>query len=563
MTDSVGGRGFDRATALERLATEKFDVLVVGGGITGVGVALDAISRGLRTALVEGRDFAYGTSSKSSKMVHGGIRYLQQGDVKLVWQALRERKRLLQNAPHLVRPLGFMIPIYTKGGLIPKFLARGFRLVLFAYDLVGGAAIVGRHKRLTRDEALALMPTLKPDRLHSALLYYDARCDDARLTLAIARTAADRGAAVANYAPVVEILKDEGGKATGARIDVGGATIDISAGCVVNAAGVWIDDVGAIDQGPGHGIMRPARGVHMTVPMSALQNRDTAVILAASGGLGSVFAVPWGEFAYIGTTDTDFSGPLDDPWVFATDIDILRDHINPSIVEPLAADAVLGSWAGLRPLLKGAPDAKTGDLSRRHRITRGPSDVVSIAGGKLTTYRHMAEDTVDEVLKVLGRAAPCRTVSLPLHGSSGYDKVGDEHLRNRYGSDAAAVLALVAADPTLGEPLVPGQPYLRAEAVYAAEQEMVVDLDDIFARRTRARLFARDATADAADEVAALVAGPLKWSADERARQVERYRASVTAEREAIGSPGPASASGTRRLPGGWAPSVQVPKSLS
>ena len=558
MTD---GTRFDRATALERLASEPFDVLVIGAGITGAGVALDAASRGLRTALVDERDFAYGTSSKSSKMVHGGIRYLEQGDVKLVWQALRERRALLKNAPHLVRPLGFMIPIYTKGGLIPRFMARLFRIVLFAYDLVGGAAIVGRHKRLRAQEALALMPTLKPDRLHSALLYYDARTDDARLTLALARTAADHGAVVANYVRMTDVLKDDRGKAIGARVDTGTGTIDVSAKCVVNAAGVWIDQVTGIDAGPGHETMRPARGVHMTVPASLLQNRDVAVILAASGGPGSVFAVPWGEFVYVGTTDTDYSGPLDALHVSVTDVGILLDHINPSISQPLAADDVLGSWAGLRPLLKGASDAKTADLSRRHRITRWPSDVVSIAGGKLTTYRRMAQDTVDVVMKVLGRRASCRTKSLALHGSSGYDAVDDEHLRNRYGADAAAVLALIAGDRTLGEPLVPGQPYLRAEAVYSAQHEMVVELDDIFARRTRARLFARDATADAAEAVAALVAGPLGWSPDEQARHVERYRASVAAEREAIHAPGPTE--GARRVSEGWAPAVRLPKSLS
>ncbi len=299
----------------------------------------------------------------------------------------------------------------------------------------------------------------------------------------------------------------------------------------------------------------------MTVPMSALQNRDVAVILAVSGGPGSVFVVPWGEFSYVGTTDTDFSGPLDDLHVFGTDVDILLEHLNPSIVQPLAPETVLGSWAGLRPLLRGEDDAKTADLSRRHRISRSASDVVTIAGGKLTTYRRMAEDTVDEVLAVLGRHASCRTKSLALHGSRGHDKVGDEHLRSRYGADAAAVLALVDRDPTLGEPLVPGQPYLRAEAVYAADSEMVVDLDDVFARRTRARLFARDATVEVADAVAALLAGPLGWSPDEQARQVERYRESVAAEQEAIRSPAPDV--GTRRVSEGWAPAVRVPKSLS
>ncbi|MDQ4068004.1 MAG: FAD-dependent oxidoreductase, partial [Actinomycetota bacterium] len=273
MTDATTESTFDRATALERLATETFQVLVIGAGMTGAGVAVDAASRGLHTALIEQRDFAYGTSSKSSKMVHGGIRYLEQGEVRLVWQALRERQNLLRNAPHLVRPLGFMIPIYTKGGLIPRFLARLFRIVLFGYDLVGGAAIVGRHRRLTANEAVAYMPTLKRDRLHSALLYYDARTDDARLTLTLCRTAADHGAVVANYAKVTGIRKNERGKAVGVTLEADGRTIDVSARCVVNAAGVWFDDMAAVDVGPGQETMRPARGVHMTLPRSLLQNR--------------------------------------------------------------------------------------------------------------------------------------------------------------------------------------------------------------------------------------------------------------------------------------------------
>ncbi len=552
---------FDRAQALQRLATETFDVLVVGGGITGAGVALDAASRGLRTALVERDDFASGTSSKSSKMVHGGIRYLQHGDVKIVWQALRERRRLLENAPHLVRPLGFMIPIYTRGGLIPRFVAHAFRIVLFLYDLVGGSAIVGRHRRLTRAEALHLMPNLKPDRLHSALLYYDARTDDARLTLMIARTAADHGAVVANYLPLVEIIKDSDGKAIGARVETGQGRIDVSARCVVNAAGVWMDEVTAADVGPGHEMMRPARGVHMAVPASAVEVQDVAVILAAGGGSGSVFAVPWGDFVYIGTTDTDFSGPLDDLYVSGTEVDILLANLNPSLQRPLGIDEVRGSWAGLRPLMKTGGGEKTADLSRRHRVTRSASDLVSIAGGETDDVsadgrRHRRP----------GDAGPrpereCRTKSLAIRGAAGQGVVEDEHLKNRYGGDATAVLALIAADPALGQPLVPGLPYRRAEAVYAAQHEMVVTLDDIFARRTRARLFARDATSQAAEEVADLVAGPLGWSRDEKARQVERYRASVAAEQKSIESS--PTLSERRRASEGWAPAVTVPKSLA
>lgn len=556
----ASGMDFNRTEALQRLASEPFDVLVVGGGITGAGVALDAASRGLRTALVEQRDFASGTSSKSSKMVHGGIRYLQQGDVKTVWQALRERKRLLGNAPHLVHPLGFMIPIYAKGGLIPRFLASAFRIVLFAYDLVGGAAIVGRHRRLNRDETLRLMPNLKPDGLHGALLYHDAQTDDSRLTLMIARTAADHGAVVANYAPIVEIVKDVRGKVTGVQIDTGRGRINVSARCLVNAAGVWIDGVTAMDIGSGHEMMRPARGVHMTVPASAVEVRDVAVILAASGGPGSVFAVPWGDFVYIGTTDSDYSGPLNDPYLLGTDVDLLLRHINPSIQRPVGSDEVLGGWAGLRPLMRADGGSKTTDLSRRHRVTRWPSGVVSIAGGKLTTYRQMAEDTVDEVMQVLGRKATCRTQSLPIRGAADQSSVEDEHLKTRYGGDAAAVLALIATDPTLGQPLVPGLPYLRAEALYAAEHEMVVTLDDIFSRRTRARLFARDATLHAAEKVADLVAGPLGWSPDEQLLQVQRYRALVAEEQEAIGSTPTVSAT---RMSEGWAPAVKIPRPLS
>ncbi|HVL06693.1 MAG TPA: glycerol-3-phosphate dehydrogenase/oxidase [Acidimicrobiales bacterium] len=557
--------GFHRARALERLSSEPFDVLVIGGGATGAGVALDAATRGLRTALVERGDFAAGTSSKSSKLIHGGIRYLAQGDVSLVYQALMERRRLLRNAPHLVRILGFMLPIYRKGGLIPRIFARGFGLVLWFYDLTGGALVVGRHRRLTRDQAVAKMPTLKSDQVVSAYLYYDARVDDARLTLAIARTAADHGAAVANHCRVTGIRKDGAGKAVGATVDTGAGSIDISARVVVNAAGVWVDDVGRIDTGPGHEMMRPARGVHMVVPSQLVRN-EVAVILPVQGGPGSVFAIPWheGDLTYIGTTDTDYPGHLDHMVVDAGDIDILLSHINPNMQAPLASTDVVGTWAGVRPLLKGAKTDKTADLSRHHKITRWPSDVVSITGGKLTTYRRMAQDTVDTVLEVLDRKARCRTKAVALHGAAGHDKVDDgglgagvrDRLVNRYGADARLIIDRVVADRSLGEPLVAGLPYLRAEALYAAEHEMVVTLDDLLSRRTRARLLARDASAEAAESAAALVAGAMGWSPEEQRRQVERYQASVAVERAALETPAAHVAGGDRRVLPGWMPGV-------
>jgi glycerol-3-phosphate dehydrogenase len=556
---------FDRDRALERLGSETFDVLVIGGGATGAGVALDAATRGLRTALVERADFSAGTSSKSSKLIHGGIRYLAQGDVGLVYQALTERRRLLRNAPHLVRILGFMLPIYRQGGLIPRLFARGFGLVLWFYDLTGGALVVGRHRRLSRDEAVAKMPTLKSDQVVSAYLYYDARVDDARLTLALARTAADHGAAVANYCRVTGIRKDGAGKAVGATVDTGAGSIDIAARVVVNAAGVWVDDVGRIDTGPGHEMMRPARGVHMVVPSSLVRN-EVAVILPAGTGPGSVFAIPWheGDLTYIGTTDTDYAGDMDHMVVDAADVAILLSHINPNVQSPLSSGDVVGTWAGVRPLLKGAKNDKTADLSRHHKITRWPSDVVSITGGKLTTYRRMAQDTVDEALEVLGRKAKCRTKSVALHGAAGHETVGDgglgaggrDRLVNRYGADARVIVDMVAADPALGEPLVPGLPYLRAEAVYAARHEMVVTLDDVLSRRTRARLLARDASAGAAEAAAALVAGELGWSAEEQRRQVEQYRASVAAERAALQAPAAADAGAALKVLPGWLPGV-------
>lgn len=561
----VSDIGFDRSRALERLASEQFDVLVVGGGATGAGVALDAATRGLRTALVERLDFAAGTSSKSSKLIHGGIRYLAQGDIALVYQALTERRRLLRNAPHLVRILGFMLPVYRKGGLIPRLFARGFGLVLWFYDLTGGALVVGRHRRLTRDQAVAKMPTLTSDDIVSAYLYYDARVDDARLTLAIARSAADQGAAVANYCRLTDIRKDSAGKAVGATVETGAGSIDISARVIVNAAGVWVDDVGRIDTGPGQEMMRPARGVHMVVPSSLVRN-EVAVILPVKGGPGSVFAIPWheGDLTYIGTTDTDYPGDLDTMVVDAADLDTLLSHINPSIRSAIDAGDVVGTWAGVRPLLRGEDDDKTADLSRHHRITRWPSDVVSVTGGKLTTYRRMAQDTVDEALKVLGRKAACRTKKVALHGAQGWDRVDDaglgaaarDRLANRYGADARVIIDMVVADPTLGEALVPGLPYLRAEARYAAEHEMVVSLDDILSRRTRARLLARDASAEVAESVAALVAGPLGWSPEEAAAQVMRYRESVAAERAALDGPADHSDAGPRRVMPGWMPGV-------
>jgi glycerol-3-phosphate dehydrogenase len=550
---------FHRTDNVARLGGATFDVLVVGGGITGAGVALDAASRGLSVALVERHDFASGTSSKSSKLIHGGLRYLQNGDVRLVYEALHERQRLLHNAPHLVKVLPFLIPIFTgRGGVIPRQVARALGSAMWMYDLTGGLRIGKVHKRLSRQAALAHMPTLD-DRLAWAYLYYDARADDARLTLAVARTAAlDFGATVVNHASVVALLK-EGGRAAGAVVDTGAGQAEVRARVVINATGVWSDELRALDEGRHPGTIRPAKGIHITVPWEKVRN-DIAAVVPVPSDRRSIFVVPWpgpggdvgpGAYTYIGTTDTDYDGDIDDPQCTADDVEYLLGAMNRSLRTPLGPDDVVGTWAGLRPLVKDASSGRTADLSRRHRVTPSASGVVTVTGGKLTTYREMAADAVDAALGVLAavpdagpalggrRARRSHTAKLRLRGAEGYEGEAsiDPRLADRYGGEARVVGAMIDADPTLGAPLVPGLPYVRAEAVYAARYEMATDLADVVARRTRATLLGAEATAAAADDVATLVGAELGWSQAERAAQAARLRQAVAHERGAAGLP--------------------------
>lgn len=539
---------FDRATALGRLADDSFDVLVVGGGITGAGVALDAAARGLRTALVEAHDFAFGTSSKSSKLIHGGLRYLQQKEFRLVYEALAERQRLLDNAPHLVKPLPFVIPIFGRDGVVNKAVARAYSTALWLYDVTGGVRIGRRHKRLSVEEASQHFPSLRRDRLAAAFLYWDAQADDARVTLTVARTAVLRyGAVAANYAPVAGLLKS-GDRARGARLEDG---TEIRAEVVVNAGGVWSDTVRHLDEGAASGRLRPAKGIHLTVPRSRLPI-DTAAVLPVPKDRRSIFVVPWGDFVYLGTTDTDYQGPLDDPQCTPEDVAYVLGAANASVSEPLTERDVVGTWAGLRPLLSDARSERTADLSRRHQVTRSDSGVVTVTGGKFTTYRLMAADTVDAVVHELGRGSRrSPTKHLPLWGAEGMSSLQEEdaagrlgvkapvltHLAGRYGSEARTVLAMIEADPELDRPLVPGLPYLRAEAVYAARYEMAHTLDDVLSRRTRSLLLARDASAAAADDVARLIAPELGWSPGHAEREVSAYVAAVNRSRDAAGLP--------------------------
>ncbi|MFV0309633.1 MAG: glycerol-3-phosphate dehydrogenase/oxidase [Desertimonas sp.] len=532
---------FDRPRMLARLHAETFDVVVVGGGITGAGVALDAASRGLRTALVEADDFAAGTSSKSSKMIHGGLRYLQNGDVRLVYEALHERQRLRRNAPHLVKLLPFMIPILTKDGVIPRRVARALGSAMWMYDLTGGFRIGKLHRRLSADDAYQHLPTMPRQRIAGGYLYYDASADDARLVLTVLRTAAEHGAAIANRCRVVDLSSDADGQANGVVVDTGdGERRTVSATVVVNAAGVWADEIRQLEDGVDPDSIRPAKGVHLAVPWEKVRN-DIAVVIPVPGDKRSLFVVPWGprpdgtfEHTYVGTTDTDYQGRLDDPPCTAEDVAYVLRALNAAVDTDVGTEDVSGVWAGLRPLVKSATSGRTADLSRRHRVTVGPAGVVGIAGGKLTTYREMAEDTVDEVLDRLGRRARCRTKRLRLLGAAGYVEAPPGtpayHLGSRYGALAAEVGALVAADPSLGDPLVPGQPHLRAEAVYAVRHEMATTLIDVLTRRLRVHLFDRQASVDAAPDVARLIGDELGWDDTERDRQLAEYRAMARRE---------------------------------
>jgi glycerol-3-phosphate dehydrogenase len=534
---------FRRQDALRRLADEEFDVLVIGGGITGAGVALDAASRGLKTALVEKRDFASGTSSKSSKMVHGGLRYLQQREFRLVYENLAERQRLLDNAPHLVSPLPFLIPLFGRDGVVSKAVARSYSSALWLYDLTGGLRIGARHKRVDKRETLAHLPTLDTEHLVAGFLYYDARADDARLTLTLARTAAlEYGAVVANYTDVVRLTTDDRGTTTGAvlRPDLGDedGEFAVRARVVVNATGVWADDVRALDEGTHPHSIRPAKGVHVSVPADRLPC-DIAAVIPVPKDRRSIFVVVWPEtdLVYLGTTDTDYQGPLDNPACMPEDVDYLLEAANNVTTSNLTRADVTGVWAGLRPLLAppkkgGHVSERTSDLSRRHTVRTSAHGVVTVTGGKLTTYRKMAQDTVDAVVLRLGenpKTRRCITKTLRLIGATAAPKDpvtavrSHSHLLGRYGTESPAVLAVAEGRPELLEPVVDGLPYTGAELLYAVREEMAQTLDDVLARRTRAVIMRAHPTMAAAHAAAALIAPELGWSEQEATDQADRF----------------------------------------
>jgi len=548
--DEPPGRGtFSRSVNLDRLRSEAFDVVVVGGGITGAGVALDAASRGLSTALIEKADFSSGTSSKSSKLVHGGVRYLQQREFRLVYENLAERQRLLQNAPHLVTPLPFLIPLFGQSGVVSKAVARSYSTALWLYDLTGGIRIGKRHRRISRADAVRHLPLLDTERLVAGFLYYDAQADDARLTLTVLRTAVDRHrAAAVNYAQVVGFVKDEKGPVCGVSArdleHEGGPPFDVAARVVINATGVWTDEVRALDTTDPQKSLRPAKGVHVSIPGSRFP-ADIAAVIPVRKDRRSIFVVPWPEtgLVYLGTTDTDYEGPLDDPKCTGDDVDYLLHAANAVSSAGLTRADVTGVWAGLRPLLappeRGHVSERTADLSRRHKVWRDADGVITVTGGKLTTYRKMAEDTVDLASRALGGPGrPCITKTLRLKGApergpaAAPVDAGDDATRlfRRYGTLATEVAALAAGRPALAEPVVEGLPYVGAEVLYAAREEMATHLVDVLYRRTRAAIQDGRSCIRAAKAVARIMAEELGWDDARQDAEVERFISGLESE---------------------------------
>ncbi|MGW4183106.1 glycerol-3-phosphate dehydrogenase/oxidase [Streptomyces albidoflavus] len=529
----------DRAALKRDLADDTYDVLVVGGGVTGAYAVLDAVSRGLRAALVEKDDFASGTSSKSSKMVHGGLRYIEQGNVNLVRHSLLERHRFRRNAPHLVHRLPFLFPVLEKEGVFDARLAKGFEGLLWTYDLVGGWRIGKLHQRLTVPEVLAQAPTLRAENLKGGLMYFDARTDDARLVLTLVRTAAALGATVLNGAKVDSLLT-RSDRVCGARVATGeGETLEVRARTVVNATGVWTDQVDSMADEGHRPQVRPAKGVHIVVPWEKVRINCT-VTVPIPGRARRATCTRWGNAVVLGTTDEDYQGSADDVHCTRQEMEFLLEGANTAFEGKLGPQDVVGSIGGLRPLV-GGKEGATLDMRRDHHITVGASGMVTVTGGKLTTSRHMGELVVDKVMAQLGRKGRSRTANLPLLGGAGYDAEAvaasgglAAHLGERYGTEARFVGDLIAEDPSLAEPVVAGQPYTKAEVVYAARAELARSVDDVLSRRTRARLFARDASAEAAAAVGAILGRELNLTEAEVDRSVTAYLDAVQYEKSVL-----------------------------
>ncbi len=506
-------------------AGEVWDVLVVGGGATGLATALDAAARGFRTALVERDDFAKGTSSRSTKLIHGGFRYLKQGNVSLVMESLHERGLLLRNAPHIVRPLSFVVPTY-RWWETPFYMA-GLKL----YDALAGSLGIAPADLLNPAETVELIPTIETDRLTGGVQYYDGQFDDARLAVCMARTILDQGGVVANHVKLESFLKS-GGRIGGvvARDLESDEELKIRARVTINATGVFTDELRRIDDAGSNGMMMTSQGVHIVLDRSFLPG-DSAIMIPKTDDGRILFAIPWKDRALVGTTDTPLPEPMPEPRALPDEIAFLIEHAGRYLTKDPTGSDVLSVFAGLRPLVKAGDGKDTSKLSRNHRIVVSDSGLVTITGGKWTTCRRMAEDTIDRAIKVGGlERRPEATTELKLHGADGGESsevnnptFAAGHDWRDYGGDAAELEALALDDPALGEPLHPGLPYCGVEIVHGARHEMARDLEDVLSRRTRALLLDAGAALEIAPRVAALLAGELGRDKSWERAEVESF----------------------------------------
>lgn len=543
------------------------DVLVIGGGITGAGVARDAAHRGLRVGLVERRDFAAGTSSRSSKLIHGGVRYLQLGDFALVRESATERRILGRIAPHIVRPIRMVVPAHSRR----SYLA--LNVGLWTYGRIGSVDTDERHVMWDRETTLAHVPLLRREGIYGAVAYYESVTDDARLVVDTAKDAHVAGALLANHAEVTA-LHVEGGRVGGARIRdvVAGVDIDVAARVVINAAGPWVDAVRRLEGPLGDKRLHLTKGIHFTLPRSVLPVDQIVAFRARDRR--TVFAVPHHAVVYVGTTDTDYREPCDHPEISATDVDYLFEALAQTFDAPAALDpgAILSGWAGLRPLLHEEGKAPS-EISRKDEIMVGRAGLISIAGGKLTTYRRMAARVVDLAIESLTRAgtapaalAPCRTDRLPLAGGGctaaeletraaaahGHGSLAPEtvaRLFRTYGTEAQAILDLAAREQDLAIPTAPGGDLLRGEVRYALDHEMALGVEDVLERRTRSLLFAPDQGLPSLETVVDLCAERLGWSSERRRVEAEGYRSLARSLRPEGWTPATAAAGGAHHPP--------------
>ena len=555
----------DRAAHLERLRDESFDVVVIGGGITGAAAARDAARRGYRTALVEARDFAEGTSSRSSRLIHGGLRYLENLELDLVFEASQERRTLLRIAPHMVRPLPFLFPLYEEGRVGRRKLDAG----MWLYDALSLFRNIERHQMLEPDELLEREPALRRDGLLGGARYYDAQVDDARLVLATVLGAAEAGAAVANRVEAVEVERRDGAVG-GVRVrSEEGEAWTVPCRLVLNATGPWVDRTVERAGGSWPRGLRPTRGSHVQVPREEL-GHETALIFESPLDRRIMFVLPWRDLTMIGTTDVDYGGAPEEVVPTAGDVAYLLASVNRLFpAADLGPDHVLAAWAGLRPLVAGVEEESEEEVSRDFVITEGPPGMLTIAGGKLTSHRHMAEELVDRAGGFLEEAfglepeAACDTDRVPLPGGDFEEldpfrrELADraaahrlpassvDRLARAYGSRADRVLEILDDRPALREPVVEERPYLAAEVVHAARREMALHVEDVVFRRTHLGHETRHAFPEGCRRVARLMGDELGWSEARRREEVERagavrerdeaFREELEAELEAAG----------------------------